>query len=220
VGGHREIPIDARIIAATGTSLDEAVAAGAFRADLLYRLDVIRFVLPPLRERPEDIVFLFGHFLRKAATHHRLHRPEVTDDFLDALQAFEWRGNVRQLENLAERLLLTHPQGRLTARHFRRLAAPLDAPPLLPAPTASAPLPAAAPPDLGRTLPESIAAATALHERAYLEAMLRECRGRIGDTARRAGIHRRTLLRRMIALGLDKRAFRPLPNATIEPSSG
>jgi DNA-binding NtrC family response regulator len=121
VGGHREIPVDVRIIAATSTTLEADIAAGRFREDLYYRLDVIRLEMPPLRERLEDIIFLFGHFVRDFAKQYDVPRPEFTEAFLDGLIRYEWPGNVRQLENFTERLVLTHGGGKVTAEHLRQL---------------------------------------------------------------------------------------------------
>ena len=128
VGGHEEVPVDVRIVAATNVPLDEAVAEGAFREDLFYRLDVIRLPIPPLRERPEDIVFLFGHFVKKLTSHYGTTAPQFSDGFLDALAAFDWPGNVRQLQNFAERLVLTTKRKRLTAADVHRVLH-VDVPP-------------------------------------------------------------------------------------------
>jgi DNA-binding NtrC family response regulator len=204
VGSDREYPVDVRVIAATSVRLDEEVDSGRFRHDLLYRLDVIRTVLPPLRQRPEDILFLFGHFLRKLADHHGLPRPEIEDDFLDVLQTFEWPGNVRQLENLTERLLLTHrPNEPLTADHFVVLVAP---PHDREADTNGFRQPNL--PDLEHDLPSEVEAAVDRTEENYLRAALGRTGGRVGRTADIAGISRRTLLRKLKRLGIDRMAYR------------
>jgi len=203
VGSDREIPVDVRVVAATSVHLDEEVEAGRFREDLLYRLDVIRVVLPPLRERPEDILFLFGHFLRKLLEHHGLPRPDIRDEFLDALQAYDWPGNVRQLENFTERLLLTHQDHQaLVADDFFTLAEP-------PRETAEAAQRTVGfQPDLEVSLPEAVESAVEQTERAYLLAALQRTSGRVVRTAELAGISRRTLLRKLTMYGIDKRAFR------------
>jgi len=205
VGVDEEIPVDARVIAATSSPLDEAVQAGTFREDLLYRLDVIRIVVPPLRERPEDIILLFEYFCNKLARQYRLERPDLTAGFLDALQGFEWPGNVRQLENYVERLMLTHTNERLTGADFDRLIRPFAG--RDPAPTARAS--GAAPEvDTTRPLPDAVALATARVERAYIETCLRENNGRMGQAARQAGVSRRTLLRKIKQYGIDRQALR------------
>ncbi len=121
VGSLVEREIDARVVAATNVPLDKAVRDGLFREDLFYRLDVIRMNIPPLRERPEDILFLFGHFVKRLAKHYGLQPPTFAESFVDALLEYEWPGNVRQLENFSERLVLARPQRALTSRDFARL---------------------------------------------------------------------------------------------------
>jgi len=203
VGSDREVEVDVRVIAATSVRLDEAAAAATFRDDLLYRLDVIRVVIPPLRDRPEDILFLFGHFMRQLSDHHGLRRPELEDSFLDALQSYQWPGNVRQLENLTERLLLTH-HGResLTADQFASLIAPAhDGEAEIDNLTEAVP-------DLDRDLPDVVQAAVDRTEEAYLRAALERTRGRVVRTAELAGISRRTLLRKLRRLDIDRAAYR------------
>lgn len=209
VGSDREVPVDVRVIAATSARLDEAVAAGSFRHDLLYRLDVIRVVVPPLRERPEDILFLFGHFLRALSERHGLPHPEMDDSFLDAFQAYGWPGNVRQLENLTERLLLTHHgRDRLTADDFAQLVAP---PHETPEPETDL---EATLPDLSRPLADAVQTATDRAEESYLRAALQRTEGRAQATADLAGISRRTLLRKLQRLGIDRTAYRPIPGGS------
>ena len=103
VGGTVTRKIDIRVVAATNRDLSEAVQRGRFRDDLFYRLAVVPIVLPPLRERREDIPLLVGHFLRKHAKGREL---TVTPEALALLRASEWRGNVRELENICERMVL------------------------------------------------------------------------------------------------------------------
>jgi two-component system response regulator HydG len=100
-GENRPIPVDARIIAATNQDLRNAVAAKQFREDLYYRLNVARFVLPPLRERKEDIPLLFEFFLQKYRVKHRKH-VRATDGVLEALARLDFPGNIREFENLVE----------------------------------------------------------------------------------------------------------------------
>jgi two-component system, NtrC family, response regulator AtoC len=107
LGGSEPVPVEVRIVAATLRNLDADVEAGNFRADLFYRLKVVRLTLPPLRERPEDVPLLVDHFLRKVAR-QRGERPKVLDRrderIMDALLAYPWPGNVRELENTVTRL--------------------------------------------------------------------------------------------------------------------
>jgi len=103
VGGTNEIPIDVRVIAATNRDLDKEVSEGRFREDLYYRLSVIPVRVPPLRERREDIPLLVNHFLKKYAPAAGKNISRVTSQSLALLSAYDWPGNVRQLENTIER---------------------------------------------------------------------------------------------------------------------
>lgn len=103
VGGTQDVKVDVRVIAATNRDLEKAVAEGAFREDLYYRLDVIPITLPPLRQRPEDIPVLAQHFLEKFARASGKPAPVLSPDAMKVLSAHEWKGNVRELENLIER---------------------------------------------------------------------------------------------------------------------
>ena len=210
VGGDQEIAVDVRVVAATSRYLDDAVRSGSFREDLLYRLDVIRIEIPPLAERPEDIILLFEHFSDKLSRHYRIKRPAVTDTFLEALQSHEWPGNVRQLQNFTERLLLTRPQERLTQTHFLELLRPLEEIERTPGTPRRLSRSKGTPDHADTTRPLQTAVDEAIErtERAYLEAVLSQDRGRVGRAAERAGISRRTLLRKMKLYGIDKRAFR------------
>jgi two-component system response regulator PilR (NtrC family) len=103
VGGTNEIPIDVRVIAATNRDLDKAVADDQFREDLYYRLSVIPVIVPPLRDRREDIPLLVNHFLKKYAPAAGRNIARVSPRSLDLLCGYDWPGNVRQLENTIER---------------------------------------------------------------------------------------------------------------------
>ena len=104
IGGTQNIRVDVRIIAATNKDLEKAVADGEFRQDLYYRLDVIPIHLPPLRERIEDIPHLVTHFLTVTNSAHGKKIRSVTPEAMKVLQAHDWRGNVRELENVIERV--------------------------------------------------------------------------------------------------------------------
>ncbi len=103
VGGTQEIQVDVRIITATNADLREAVRQGKFREDLFYRLDVIRFELPPLRARREDIPALANYFLRRYSEENELPTRTLSPEALRALVDYDWPGNVRELENVMER---------------------------------------------------------------------------------------------------------------------
>ena len=106
LGGNQPRPVDVRLIAATNSDLKAAVRKGTFRGDLYYRLKVIEIHLPPLRSRKGDIPMLAVSFLRDAAEKHNLPLPEITPAVLERLSVFGWPGNVRQLRNLMESLLI------------------------------------------------------------------------------------------------------------------
>ena len=100
VGGQQPVKVDVRIIAATHQNLEELVKLGRFREDLFYRLNVIRLPLPPLRTRPEDIPALATYFMQRAAEQMNTAPKQLHPEALQIMQSFEWRGNVRQLENV------------------------------------------------------------------------------------------------------------------------
>jgi two-component system response regulator PilR (NtrC family) len=103
VGGTQETPVDVRVIAATNRDLREMIANGTFREDLYYRVSVIPIQVPALRERRDDVELLANHFLKKYSAAAQKSILRVSQESLDALKAFEWPGNVRQLENTIER---------------------------------------------------------------------------------------------------------------------
>ena len=106
VGGTESIPVDVRVIAATNKDLHEEIKKGNFREDLYYRLNVVPFHLPPLRERPCDIPLLIDHFLNKIAREIGEKKKILTEEVVQALQAHRWPGNVRELKNVLERLCI------------------------------------------------------------------------------------------------------------------
>ena len=107
LGGTKVIKVDARIIAATNRNLEEAVQQGIFREDLYYRLNVIPLRVPPLRERPEDIPLMVQSFLREFALKHGRPPQEVSREAMRLLRLYAWPGNIRQLRNVIERLMIT-----------------------------------------------------------------------------------------------------------------
>jgi DNA-binding NtrC family response regulator len=118
VGSERAERTEARVLAATHRDLETKVEKGSFRQDLYYRLRVVEIILPPLRDRPEDIPLLAAHFLRKASL--ELHRPELqlADDALAALLQHEWTGNVRELENCVTRAAVLATGGTIRAENL------------------------------------------------------------------------------------------------------
>jgi len=107
VGGTKMMRVNVRVVAATNKKLQEAVAAGKFREDLLYRLQIVPVFIPPLRERAEDIPLLIESFLEHFTTKHKRRRKKLSDEALQLCQRFLWPGNVRQLRNMIERLVIT-----------------------------------------------------------------------------------------------------------------
>jgi DNA-binding NtrC family response regulator len=107
VGGTKLIRVNVRVVAATNKKLQEVAAAGKFREDLLYRLQIVPIFIPPLRERAEDIPPLIESFLEHFATKHKRRRKEFSGEAMQLCQRFPWPGNVRQLRNVIERLILT-----------------------------------------------------------------------------------------------------------------
>jgi len=171
LGSGRARFADVRLIAASNISLPEAMGAGRFRQDLFYRLSVLPLELPPLRERPEDIPLLAGHFLGKYATEHGRPARELTPGAIQRLLSHPWPGNVRELENVIQRAVLLCP------------TAAIDTPQLS--------LPAR-PDEAGGTSFKHLKA-HAVHEfeHHYLAGLLREHDGNISASARAAGKNRR-----------------------------
>jgi two-component system response regulator PilR (NtrC family) len=114
VGGNQDIKVDVRIVAATNKDLEKAVADGSFREDLYYRLDVIPIRLPPLRMRTGDIPLLVNHFLDRFSKESGKSRPVISAEAMHVLLDHEWRGNVRELENLIERVVAFSTEGSVT----------------------------------------------------------------------------------------------------------
>ncbi len=113
VGGIKSRKVDVRIIAATNANLHDAVRAGTFREDLFFRVSVITFSLPPLRERDKDVLIIAQHLLHRLAEHHGLKAPRLSPETKSALLGYHWPGNVRELKNSLERALLLSEEGEL-----------------------------------------------------------------------------------------------------------
>lgn len=116
VGGTKLVRVNVRVVAATNKNLQEEVGAGKFREDLLFRLQVVPIVLPPLRERAEDIPLLVESFLEHFTTRHKRRRKQFSPEALQVCQRFPWPGNVRQLRNMVERLVLTCRDAKIEAK--------------------------------------------------------------------------------------------------------
>jgi Nif-specific regulatory protein len=118
VGGVEPVKVNVRLIAATNTHLEDAIAAGTFREDLLYRLNVFTIFVPPLRERKTDVLLLADHFLERLAADHRKRIRRISTPAIDMLMAYHWPGNVRELQNVIERAVLVCDGDVIHAHHL------------------------------------------------------------------------------------------------------
>src|SRR5581483_5174987 len=119
VGAVHAMSVDVRVIAATNKNLEEEIAKGNFREDLFYRLNVIPFYVPPLRDRKEDIPLLARDFLRAFGREYGRTRLDIAEDAIELLKQYHWPGNVRELKNLIERILILNPQEqRIERKHL------------------------------------------------------------------------------------------------------
>ncbi|MEM9556321.1 MAG: sigma-54-dependent Fis family transcriptional regulator [Acidobacteriota bacterium] len=180
VGATRPTKVDVRFLAATNRKLEEEVAAGRFREDLLYRLNVVTIELPSLAERPDDILPLFFHFLRQTCDKMERPVPQVSPRLERVLQEYAWPGNVRELENEAKRLIAVTNEGM-----------PLTVDRLSPRVTRTS--------DPQRDAPQSLAE----QEKELIELHLRLASGNRTKTAQSLGISREGLRKKMIRLGLS-----------------
>jgi len=122
VGSEEAVTVDARLIASTNKDLEEEISRGNFREDLFYRLNVIPFSVPPLRERKEDVPLLARHFLKEFSAAYGRRPREISDDAIDTLMRYAWPGNVRELRNVIERIVIMNPT---TTRFDRKHLPPL-----------------------------------------------------------------------------------------------
>ncbi|MEI8139517.1 MAG: sigma-54 dependent transcriptional regulator [bacterium] len=116
VGGHQTLDVDIRLIAATNADLGAMVKAKTFRNDLFFRLDVVSIILPPLRDRAEDIPLLFTHFLKEFNTRNNKQIEDITPEAVEMLTAYSWPGNVREFRNVIERMVVLARSNRLSVR--------------------------------------------------------------------------------------------------------
>jgi two-component system nitrogen regulation response regulator NtrX len=196
VGGQRPVKVDVRVLSATSRTLSEEIAAGRFREDLYYRLNVVPVKLPALRERREDIPELVSHFLARFAAERRIPTPSLSDEAMAALQAHEWPGNVRQLRNIIERTIILAPGDRVGCIEVDLLPSEvLDNPGTIGVTSATMTI-------MGSPLRE----ARESFEREYLKIQIRRFSGNISRTASFIGMERSALHRKLKALGIgDKR---------------
>jgi len=185
VGSEEPVTVDARVIASTNKDLEEEISRGNFREDLFYRLNVIPFSVPPLRERQEDVPLLARHFLKEfSATYGRRPR-EITDDAIETLMRYSWPGNVRELRNVIERIVIMNPGAtRFDRKHL---------PPLVHR-------------EGSRRISgagfSTLHQARAAYERDYILKKLDENHSNISRTAEVLGLERSHLYRKMKTLGI------------------
>jgi two-component system, NtrC family, nitrogen regulation response regulator NtrX len=183
IGSNQTLHVDVRVIAATNKNLEQEIARGAFRQDLFYRLNVIPFHVPPLRDRKEDIPVLARFFLNEFSTEYGKKTRELSDGALEILMRYPWPGNVRELKNLVERLVIVCPQARIEPHHL--------------------------PPELFRGVAESpqhpystLHEARSAYEREFILRKLQEHRWNMTQTASALGLERSHLYRKMKSLGI------------------
>ncbi|HEU5233975.1 MAG TPA: sigma-54 dependent transcriptional regulator [Terriglobales bacterium] len=186
VGATEPITVDVRVIASTNKNLEEEIAAGNFREDLFYRLNVIPFYVPPLRDRLEDVPLLVRHFLKEFSSRYSRRTREIADDALEALMKYAWPGNVRELRNVIERIVIMNPSAaKIERKHL---------PPLIYR-------------DGSRrgSTPEfsSLHQARAAYERDYILRKLEESKGNMSRAAEILGMERSHLYRKMKTLGIS-----------------
>jgi two-component system, NtrC family, nitrogen regulation response regulator NtrX len=193
VGASHPVHVDVRVIAATNKDLEEEIARGNFREDLFYRLNVIPFFVPPLRDRKEDIPLLVKEFLQQFGAEYGRPHVEMTEDALAALKQYHWPGNVRELRNLVERVLILNPKTqRIERKHLPMLV--YRGPGKMT--------------DSGRINPRgeefsSLLQAREAYERDYILKKLDEFHGNVSRAAEGLGLERSHLYRKMKALGVS-----------------
>jgi len=183
LGSNQPVTVDVRVIAATNKKLEDEIARNAFREDLFYRLNVIPFYVPALRERTEDIPILAAHFLTEFSEAYGKKPREFSAPAMDVLRAYPWPGNVRELRNLVERLVIVCPSPRIEPHHL--------------------------PPEIFRGASkspqkpyESLHEARSAFEREFVLRKLEESRWNMTKAAAALGLERSHLYRKMRTLGI------------------
>ena len=190
VGASTPVHVDARVIAATNKDLEEEIARGNFREDLFYRLNVIPFFVPPLRDRKEDIPSLAREFLQEFGQQYGRPHVEIADSALTALKQYNWPGNVRELRNVIERVIILNPKvQRIEARHLPTLVQRTEGR------AAGA----------GREEFSTLLQAREAYERDYILKELDRSNGNVSRAAESLGLERSHLYRKMKSLGISTR---------------
>jgi two-component system nitrogen regulation response regulator NtrX len=186
VGATQPIRVDARVIAATNKDLEEETAKGNFREDLFYRLNVMPFFVPPLRERKEDIRPLAREFLRSFGRAYGRPHIEIAEDAVELLKQYPWPGNVRELKNILERVLILNPQiKRIERRHLPMLVHRRR--------------------DHNGDDFSTLQQAREAYEREYILKKIDECQGNMSRAAESLGLERSHMYRKMRTLGINVR---------------
>ena len=195
IGGQRPVKVDVRVLSATSKNLSDEIAAGRFREDLFYRLNVVPVRIPPLRERREDIPEMVGHYLARFAAERHMSTPSISEEAMAALQAHDWPGNVRQLRNIIERTIILAPGDRVACIDVDLLPPEiLENQNAMGGPTAAVAI-------MGSPLRE----ARESFEREYLKIQIRRFSGNISRTASFIGMERSALHRKLKALGIGEK---------------
>jgi two-component system nitrogen regulation response regulator NtrX len=209
VGGTSRVEVDVRVIAATSHDLSKAISEGRFREDLYYRLSVVPINIPPLRERPEDIPNLANHFMTQMAEASGRQTREFGDDAMAALQAYIWPGNIRELRNIVERLLIMAPGTPDDPIRLEMLPGEI---------TESAPTPINSGKS-GEIMSLPLRAAREKFEREYLLSQVMRFNGNISRTASFVGMERSALHRKLKSLGLRDEDLRRHKSTDAEQAS-
>jgi DNA-binding NtrC family response regulator len=194
VGGNQPISVDVRVVAATNRTLERQVKRGKFREDLYYRLNVVRIDLPPLRDRPEDIPLLVTRFAEKFCPRGK-EPKSFSPAAMQTMLEHQWPGNIRELENLVERVSVTIPA---------ELVEPSD---LMLNTTAGGEARKTSI-DLSKPLQQVIAETTTDIEKRYLTRALAKARGNVGVCAKISGLSRRSISAKLTEYGFDKKEFK------------
>ena len=193
VGGNRTIEVDVRVIAATNKNLQEEIKSGNFREDLYFRLNVLPFVVPPLRDRKDDIPRLSQHFLQFFCGKESRESKTISSDALNALLNYNWPGNVRELKNLIERLVIMTPGREIQYS---------DLPHAIKFSTGQA-AEAAEDASVDESLPDSYREAKELFEKKFLLGKLRKNNWNVSRTAEEIGLERSNLHRKIKAYQIE-----------------
>jgi len=201
VGGSEQLTTDARIIAATNRDLASVMAAGAFREDLYYRLNVVTISIPPLRERREEIPFLVEHFVKQSCQQYNRTAPTLSPETMRLLADYHWPGNVRELENMIKRAVVLQSEALIGEEIAARRQRPWPARPGRGPSAPASPPPASAVPAMG--LKDVAKQAALAAEKIVLKDVLEQVRWNRTEAARLLKISYKALLYKIRAAGLD-----------------